>query len=54
MELDHGCDYKGSRDNILAEGAEGGQRAQIADTTTKEAGTTHLLKVQRKHDRVRS
>ena len=44
---DHGCDCKGSWDDILPGGGEGGPRGQITVATAKGAGATYDLEVER-------
>jgi hypothetical protein len=52
MRSDHGCDCKGSRDDIQTGGGEGW--GHITDATTKRAGMTYTLEVERERDGVRS
>ena len=48
MGSDHGCDCKGSRDDIQTGGGEGW--GHITDATTKGAGMTYILEVERERN----
>jgi hypothetical protein len=46
----HGCNGKGKRDDARPGGGEDARRRQNTNATENEAGTTHLLEVERKHE----
>ena len=46
MGSDHGCDYKGSRDDVHTGSGEGARWGQIMDATAK-GPTTYSLEVER-------
>src|SRR5436305_1274640 len=47
MGSDHGCDCKGSGDDVPSGGGEGAGWGQITDATAKRAGRMHKLEVER-------